>query len=337
MSHTPKDRGSGILLPVSSLGGFGPAAYRFIDFLKAAGLKYWQVLPLNPPDACGSPYNSPDSLSIDPAYGSLADWLKLKRYAHHQEIKIIGDLPFFVASGSREYQANQKYFLKDQLSGVPPDNFSSRGQLWGHPQYNWEVMEKDGFGFFLARLRYAFKLFDIVRLDHFRGYHAVWSVPAGKRTAAAGRWVEVPGEKLCKIIRARYPSKLVIAEDLGHVTALVEKLRRQFGFLATRVLVFCPRHIPQNSVLYTSVHDSDTVVGVTGKKDAHWQYIARGMKSKAVIFIAPMQDVLGLGSKARFNRPGTKTGNWRWKLKMSLLTADLADILRQLTKETGRY
>lgn len=336
MSHTPKDRGSGILLPVSSLGGFGPAAYRFVNFLKAAGQKYWQVLPLNPRDGCNSPYNSPNSLTIDPAYGSLAAWAKLKKYAHRQGIKIIGDLPFFVAWGSKEYQANQRYFLKGQLSGVPPDNFSPRGQLWGHPQYNWETLEKDGFNSFLDRLGYALKLFDIVRLDHFRGYHAVWSIPVGRRTAAAGRWVEVPGEKLFKMVRAKYPGKILIAEDLGHMTTQVDKLRRRFGFLATRVLIFHPRRIIKNCILYTSVHDSDTVVGTTKKEGSHWKYMARGMKSQAAIFIAPMQDVLGLGSKARFNRPGTKRGNWRWRLEMSLLTPDLAEKLKTLTKETGR-
>lgn len=336
MSHTPKDRGSGILLPVSSLGGFSPAAYRFIDFLKAAGQKYWQVLPLNPRDACGSPYNSPDSLAIDPAYGSMTDWFKLKKYANHQGIKIIGDLPFFVARGSREYIANQKYFLAGFFSGAPPDNFSPKGQFWGHPQYDWRAMEGDGFNFFLTRLGYALKLFDIVRLDHFRGYHAVWMIPGGKRTAVSGQWAETPGEKLFKIVREKYPAKLIIAEDLGHITTQVEKLRRRFGFLATRVLVFHPRRIIENCVLYTSVHDSDTVVGTTKKPDSHWKYMARGMKSKAAIFIAPMQDVLGLGSRARFNRPGTKKGNWQWQLEMSLLTDDLAEKLKTLTKETGR-
>ena len=304
--------GKGVLLPVSSLphGRFSEGR-KFVDWLVSQNYKYWEVLPLNPRDEFGSPYNSPSSLTIDPKYGSKKEWLALKNYANSYGVKIIGDLPFFASAGSREYQNNKQYFLTDQLSGASPDYYSKKGQLWGHPQYNWEVLEKDNFQFFFKRLKIALKLYDLVRLDHFRGYHAVWSVPKKYKSAKRGKWVKVPGEKLFKLLRKKYPKQIFIAENLGHIIPAVEKLRQKFKFLGSAVIQFGENN-SEDLVYYTSNHDSETLVGRFGKESL--KYLAKVLDAPAAIKIIPMWDVLGLGNEARFNKPGTKKGNWKWKL-----------------------
>lgn len=306
----------GVLLPVSSLphGRFAEGK-KFVDWLVKNGYKYWEVLPLNPQDDFGSPYNSSSSLTIDPKYGTKVKWLALKKYANSRGIKIIGDLPFFVSAGSIEYQTNKQYFLEGQISGAPPDYYSKKGQLWGHPQYNWEVLEKDNFRFFFKRLKNALGLYDIVRLDHFRGYHAVWSIPSSKRTAVNGKWTKVPGDKLFKLLRRKYPKQIFIAEDLGHITPAVEDLRQKFKFLGSAVIQFGENN-NEDLVYYTSNHDSQTLVGHYGKKLAP-KYLQKVLNSSAAIKIIPMWDILGLGNEARFNKPGTNKNNWKWRLPPS--------------------
>lgn len=304
----------GVLLPVSCLAGFGDKAYRFVDWMSQNHYHFWEVLPLNPRDDCGSPYNSHSSLTIDPNYGTLKQWLKLKKYANDRKIKIIGDLPFFVSKNSIEYQKYKKFFLTDQFSGAPPDYYTKKGQFWGHPQYNWEALEKDNFRFFFQRLEIARGLFDIVRLDHFRGYHAVWSIPKKYHSGRKGQWVLVPGEKLFKILRQKYPGEIFIAENLGHMTPGVEDLRQKFGFLGSAIIQFGENNA-KDIVYYTSNHDSETLAGRFGKNAP--KYLQKVLESPAKIKIIPMWDLLGLGNKARFNKPGTKKGNWQWKLPVN--------------------
>lgn len=311
--------GFGVLLPVSSLDGFGKKAYKFVDYLAKWDQQYWQVLPICPRDFHNSPYNSPASMEIDPEYGTKAQWLALKKYANRKGIQIIGDLSFFVGKGSKECLENIDLFLTDRFSGVPPDSFNRRyGQFWGQYQYNWEKLEETGFKFFLNRFKSAIELYDIVRLDHFRGYEAVWSIPKKYRSGRRGKWVKVPGEKLFKTAQKQLGKLPFIAEDLGVITPPVEELRKKFNFLGTRVVQF-GKLTEKDVVYYTSTHDSPTLVGFCGKKRAR-KLIARVASSIAQIKITTVQDLLLLDNKARINRPGSVHDNWGWKLNLDLLS-----------------
>lgn len=310
--------GFGVLLPVSSLGGFGKSAYQFVDFLSKWHQNYWQVLPLCPRDWHGSPYNSPASMEIDSEYGSKAQWVALKKYANEKGIKIIGDLPFFVALNSPEYRANKELFLSDQFSGVPPDAFNRRyGQYWGQPQYNWEKLAQMGYKFQLDRFRYVLELFDVVRLDHFRGYEAVWSIPKKYKSGRKGKWVKVPGSELFKTATQTFGKLPFIAEDLGFITEEVNQLRKEFGFYGTRVAHWA-KTVENDVVYYTSTHDTPTLVGKMGKRKAQ-KVISWVRNSQAGIKIILMGDLLGLDNRARINRPGRVRDNWRWKLDPNLL------------------
>lgn len=302
---------TGVLLPISSLpsGNFADG-HRFVDYLVKNGHRYWQVLPLCPRDDFGSPYNSLDSTAIDAKYGTERDWWRLKDYANTRGIKIIGDLPYFISR-----QEGEGLFLPKLFSGAPPDVYSKRGQFWGHPVYDWGARFSANLGNFVKRLGVACRFFDIVRLDHFRGYAAVWVVLWPKRTGRRGFWLKVPGEKILSAVRKVYPDKVFIAEDLGVITSDVEALRKKFHFLSSKVMLWHkPEEVKNDCVLYTSVHDSNTVAGFTRSRTAAQKFIEEGKRSGAKIFIMAMQDILNLGSGARLNRPGTLRGNWQWKL-----------------------
>lgn len=312
--------GRGILMPVSSVNGFGRDAHKFIDFLARNHWNYWQVLPICPRDFHGSPYNSPASMEIDSEYGTKKQWLELKKYANKNGIQIIGDLSFFVGKSSKECLLNIELFLTDKFSGVPPDSYNRRnGQYWGHYQYNWEKLEQTDFKFFLNRFQCALELYDVIRLDHFRGYEAVWSIPAGYKSGRKGKWVKVPGEKLFKTAQLKFGKLPFIAEDLGVITPAVEALRKQFHFLGTRVIQF-GRTKESDVILYTSTHDTPTLVGFSGGKKKGKKLMDKVFCSEAYIKMTTVADLLLLDNKARINRPGSVKDNWKWKLDIKLLS-----------------
>jgi 4-alpha-glucanotransferase len=308
-------------------------------------------------------------------------WSALRGYCHKHGIKIIGDFPIFVAHDSADVWKNPEQFKLDAngkplvVAGVPPDYFSSTGQLWGNPLYNWERMQADGFKWWIARVRATFAMVDIARVDHFRGFAACWEIPAGDKTAERGRWVEAPGRELFQSIRQALGELPIIAEDLGVITPDVNALRDELGFPGMRVLQFgfggdpqtsvdLPHNYVRNVVAYTGTHDTDTAAGwfnsVPGEgsmrtateideqrrfclqylnttgAEIHWDFIRAVWASVADRAIAPLQDVLGLGSEARMNLPNSTAGNWAWRYEPGVLTMDLASQLRELNHLYGR-
>src|SRR5687767_6621062 len=497
-------RTSGILLHPTSLpgpfgiGDLGPQAYKFVDFLVAAGQKLWQVLPLGPTGYGDSPYAcysafagntlliSPEQLVVEglldaaPAgvsertkidfgeahklkedvlrrayerytkttdtalrsafetfaqqhahwledyalfralkdsHGGIAwnewepalvrrspaalesareelrveveahmfyqflffrQWFALKSYCNKHGIKVIGDLPIFVAQDSADVWTNPDQFKLDKngkplvVAGVPPDYFSTTGQLWGNPLYNWERMQADGFAWWIERVRATLTVVDIARVDHFRGFAASWEIPGGDKTAERGQWVETPGKELFTAIRDALGRLPLIAEDLGVITPDVIALREEFGFPGMRILQFgfgsdsknidLPHNYVPNVVAYTGTHDNDTTVGwfhsVAGEgstrtakqieserkfcmdylnshgKEIHWDFIRGVLASVANTAIVPLQDLLGLGTEARMNLPNSTEGNWAWRFKA--LDPDLALRLKELSDLYGR-
>lgn len=483
-------RSSGILFPISSLpspygiGTFGKAAYEFADFLKAAGQKYWQVLPLGPTSYGDSPYQSfstnagnPYFIDLDmliedglltkedvkkekwgtnPRYvdygqiyisrfkvlekakergykslineiGAFVDdnpwvenyalfmalkkhfnmiswqewpeedirlhdkdavlkykmelsddmefyifiqylffkqWDKLKKYINDLGIEIIGDLPIYVALDSCDVWAEPQFFSLDdknypvEVAGVPPDYFSADGQLWGNPCYNWDAMKKDGYRWWLRRIEGAIKLYDVLRIDHFRGFDEYWAVPAGESTARNGQWKPGPGMDLVGLLSSTFPKTEFIAEDLGQPSPTVVKLLNDSKWPGMKVLEFAfdsgeannyqPHTYDKNCICYTGTHDNATVMewyqtakkadrkyakeylGISRFEKFNWGMIRGGMSSVAVLFVAQMQDYLGLGKFNRINIPGTKSGNWQWRLLKNELSDELAEKILQL-------
>ncbi len=472
-------RRSGVLLHISSLPGpfgigtFGREAYQFIDFLKEAGFKSWQVLPFTIPDACNSPYKSISAfggnpLFIDPAalfdqglitaaelaecqvgspyrvdydavyaqrerlfeaafsrmnealsarleqfkkeqfwledfalYTALAqesgkDWLHweaplknrepaalkeaekrlanemektvflqylfytqwqaVHAYAREQGIEIIGDMPIYVSLESADVWSNQNLFDLDEkgfpaaVAGVPPDYFSEDGQCWGNPLYDWDAMEKDGYGWWIRRIQSAAALFDRIRIDHFRGFSDYWAVPAEAKTAKEGAWREGPGMKFFNTLFQAVPKETLIAEDLGVRDERLEALLEETGLPGMRVLQFAflsrddgmhlPHHYPRNTVAYTGTHDNNTLLGylweVTPEVRQYcldychytgYTWKDGGAKNPAIravlqtlwgspadTVILPVQDLLGYGSDCKMNRPGVAKGNWEYRL-----------------------
>jgi 4-alpha-glucanotransferase len=292
-------------------------------------------------------------------------WSALRTYADERGVRIIGDLPIFVAYDSADAWANPELFYFDDhgrptaVAGVPPDYFSPTGQLWGNPIYRWDVMAQAGYTWWIERFRAAFRLVDIVRLDHFRGFQTYWEVPAGEETAVNGRWVEGPGEALFSAVRAALGDVPIIAEDLGVITPEVEALRDGLGFPGMRVLQFAfggpashpylpHNHVP-HCVVYTGTHDNDTTVGwyrsappevqdhvrrylARDGHDVAWDMIRAALSSVAEMAIVPMQDVLALGSEARMNTPGQASGNWAWRLRWEQLDPWIAPRLAEMTR-----
>ena len=373
-------------------------AYRFVEWLAEAGQAWWQVLPLGPPEGItGSPYMSPSAFAGSPALladpeapvspaeadafrarnaywiddwvaygGSLADqvrfereWQALRAHAANLGVRIFGDMPIYVASGSADHAAHPKLFQEGFVAGVPPDSFAKTGQLWGNPLYDWTAMRADGYRWWIERFRRAFDLVDLTRVDHFRGFVAYWAVPAGNTTAVEGKWRRGPGADLFHAIEHELGPLPVVAEDLGVITEPVVRLRHELGYPGMVVLQFglgrdrSNPHLPANhdehSVAYTGTHDNDTTRGwweslseadrawsELDPADPAWSLIAETWSSRAALAIAPLQDVLDLGNEARMNLPGTEHGNWQWRFSPGDLTSERAERLRALTASSRR-
>lgn len=485
-------RSSGILMHMSSLpsnygiGTMGKCAYDFIDFLKAAGQKYWQLLPLGPTSYGDSPYSSfstfagnPYFIDLDmliedgllekedlkginwgndPArvdYGSIfqsrfkilrlafhrgrepmreqvaafrrenAGWLenyalfmavkahfnmvswtewkdegirlhrteavesysrelkeeidfyvfmqflffrqwdKLRAYAKKQGIQFIGDIPIYVAMDSADVWSDPQYFMLDrdnvptEVAGVPPDAFTADGQLWGNPLYNWDKMKSDGYGWWIRRIDGAKKLYDVIRIDHFRGFDSYWAVPWGAKTAKEGCWRPGPGMSLVGVLGSWFHDLSFIAEDLGYITPSVRKLVEDSGFPGMKILEFAfdahgesdylPHRCDKNSVCYMGTHDNDTVAGWLKTTDEEnldfarrymhigddegwsWGLIRTGMATASNLFVVQMQDVLELPAGCRMNTPGTSSGNWQWRMLPGSLSDELAEKLLEYT------
>ncbi len=485
-------RSSGILMPMSSLpspygiGTMGKAAYQFIDFLKAAGQKYWQLLPLGPTSYGDSPYASPSSFAGNPYYidldmlvkdgllkkeditsedwgsdpsrtdygkiyqgrykvlhkafmngrAKMADkiaafrwensrwvenyalymslkgkfnnaswtewpddirmrrldtvaryavelkedidfwifiqylffrqWYKLKAYAAKKGIGFIGDVPIYVAMDSADIWSEPQYFQLDEnlrakeVSGCPPDDFNDDGQLWGNPLYNYDRMREDGFGWWIRRIEGISRLYDVIRIDHFRGFESYWAVPAGEKTARNGVWRKGPGMDLVGVLTSWFSNITFIAEDLGYTTPEVKKLLSDSGLPGMKVLEFAfyskgesdhlPHCCPFNSTMYIGTHDNDTVKGwlkatkradkefarkyIHLTEDEGWCYglIRAGMASPSNLFVMQMQDVLELPADCRMNTPGIPMGNWSWRMLPDAITPDIAKRLAELVK-----
>ena len=489
-------RSSGILFPIFSLpsrggiGTFGREAYEFIDFLSAAGQRYWQLLPLGPTSYGDSPYQSfsayagnpyfidptllmedgllteaeiaahtpPDGPTVDyaaiyetrftllgiaanrglarneaefsrfcakntswlpdyalfmalKAHFGMRAWSKwedddirfrrpaalaayraslareitknyyiqylffrqyeaLRAYANQKGVKLMGDLPIYVAMDSADVWAQPQSFLLDEnllpiaVSGVPPDDFSATGQRWGNPLYRWEDMRKDGYTWWRARIRGARKLYDAIRIDHFRGFSSYWSVDAKETHATHGVWVQGPGLELIRALREAAAGMEIIAEDLGYLDEKVHTLLRESGFPGMKVLEFAfdsrepgnylPHTYPENCVCYVGTHDNAPIMawrheaapedvrfaeeylGLNDGEGFNLGMIRGGMSSVAVLFVAQMQDWLGLGAQARTNTPSTLGNNWKWRMEKGALTPELAKKIRRMTYIYGR-
>ena len=491
-------RASGILMPVFSLpsrygiGSFSKSAYQFVDMLKKAGQKYWQILPLCPTSYGDSPYQSfstyagnPYFIDLDQLieeklltrkecqacdfgddpqdidYGKLYEsrfkllrkayeranvgedqefeayrrenawwlddyalfmavkdrfdgvawnewaedirlrwsnamdyyrrelyyeiefysylqfvfmkqWKKLKNYANINGIEIIGDIPIYVAFDSADAWANPELFQFDSenlptaVAGCPPDGFSAVGQLWGNPLYRWDYHRETGFDWWIRRIAYCSELYDVVRIDHFRGFDEYYSIPYGDTTARNGHWEKGPGIALFEAAKNRLGELNIIAEDLGYITDSVKKLVADSGFPGMKVLEFAfdsreksdylPYTYEKNSVVYTGTHDNETIAGwyagldksdlkmctdymnidrIPGK-EYHWDFIRLAMLSVSDLCVIPIQDYLGLDNRARINHPSTLGTNWRWRLAKGQLSASLLKEIREMTRISGR-
>ena len=491
-------RSSGILLPVASLpgkygiGAFSKEAYKFIDFLKAAGQNYWQILPLGPTGYGDSPYQSFSTFAGNPYFidldtlieegllkksevnkydwgnnGSYIDyekiwlsrfkvlkiayersevekksaykkyikenafwlddyalymavknkfggvsfiewdedirrrnpeaiakyqkelkseigfykfqqfkfneqWNKLKAYANKNGVKIVGDIPIYVAFDSADTWANPELFKFDKnglptgVAGCPPDGFSATGQLWGNPLYNWKYHKKTGYAWWVERIRNCYKLYDVIRIDHFRGFDEYYNIPYGDPTAEFGNWEKGPGIDLFKTLKRELGEIDVIAEDLGFLTDSVLKLVKDTGYPGMKVLQFAfdsredsdylPHNYTPNSVVYTGTHDNNTIQGWykelskrdknfalrylnnsnSDESEIHWDYIRLALGSVSKLCVIPIQDYLGLGAEARINTPATLGTNWKWRLSEKALTKSLAKKIYDITKLYAR-
>ncbi len=402
-------RSSGIQLHLTSLPGgkLGPEAYRFADWLAAAGQSWWQLLPLNPPDRYRSPYKARSAFAAwsglleNPrapvskeqelefrernAYwigdwerlvgrGAVADqvrfdreWGTLRRYCEERGIRLLGDVAIYVAPDSADHVAHPELFRDGLVAGAPPDAFSDTGQLWGNPLYDWPALRRHGYRWWVERMRRTLSLFDVARIDHFRGFVAYWAVPAGSPTAIAGEWKRGPGRAVFDAV-GRSVGLPFVAEDLGRITPPVERLRDSLGLPGMLVLQFGfepgePRSVHRLSnhvehrFVYTGTHDHDTArgfvesldparravfeaeldaLGVVERREPWWGLIRLAYSSPARVAMLQAQDVLGLGSEARMNDPTRSSGQWRWRLERGALTAKLARRLRGLAEEAGR-
>lgn len=403
-------RGSGVQLHITSLPGgrLGREAYKFIDWLAAAGQSWWQVLPLGPPDRYGSPYKSSSAfaawrgLLASPrapvsaaeisefrerqrfwigewerfaGRGAVADqvrfdreWAALRAYGIERGVRIMGDVAIYVSPGSADQRANPQLFLNGYVAGAPPDDYAAHGQLWGNPLYDWPALQRRGYRWWVQRVHRTLELFDLARIDHFRGFVAYWAVPAGARTAIAGTWRRGPGSALFNALARSLGSDLpLIAEDLGVITPAVARLRDELSLPGMLVVQFGfdprrPRsphrfenHV-EHRVVYASTHDQDTTRGWLdslplerrafvdselarlgfAEREPWWGVIRLAWSSPARMAIVQAQDVLGLGSEARMNQPTRARGSWRWQMRRGALTAALAERLRAVTEEAGR-
>lgn len=374
-------------------------ALRFVDWLSAAGQSWWQVLPLGPPDHTGSPYSSASAFAAHAGYlaapaarvteterrayrarnafwiedwiahageGAIDDqvrfdreWSALRTYARGRGVRLIGDLPIFVAARGADHRQHPELFLSGVIAGVPPDAFSADGQRWGSPLYDWPALRSRGYRWWIERFRRQLALLDLIRVDHFRGFVASWEIAATEKTARRGRWRRGPGDAVFRAAERELGRLPLIAEDLGVITEPVDRLRERLGLPGMRVLQFAfdggranphrPERHPRRSVVYTGTHDNDTTTGwwrsldgearersgLAGAEPA-WELIEMAWGSRADLAIAPVQDILGLGSEARVNHPGRSAGNWHWRLERRALTAALARRLALVTRRSRR-
>lgn len=403
-------RASGVQLHITSLPGgrLGPEAYKFLDWLAAAGQSWWQVLPLGPPDRYRSPYKSRSAFAAwhglledsrapvsraeiadfrgrqqfwigdwerFSASGAVADqvrfereWAALRAYGAERGVRIMGDVAIYVSPGSADHRAHPRMFQAGYVAGAPPDAYATEGQLWGNPLYDWPALQRRRYRWWVERVRRTLELFDLARIDHFRGFVAYWAVPAGAPNAIVGAWRRGPGQALFGALERSLGSGLpLVAEDLGVITPAVERLRDAVGLPGMLVTQFGldPKqlrspHRPQNHVanrvVYTGTHDQDTARGWLEGLPAEWRafvdselarlgfserqpwwgLIRLAFSSPAFLAMIPAQDVLGLGSEARMNDPSRAGGSWRWQMRSGALTPALARRLREVTEEAGR-
>lgn len=406
---TELPRSSGVQLHVTSLPGgrLGRDAYRFVDWLNAAGQTWWQVLPLGPPDRYRSPYKARsafaawEGLLADPrapvtaaeisefrgregfwavdwerfaGRGALADqvrfereWSALRSYAASAGVRLFGDVAIYVAPGSADHRSHPEIFRSGLVAGAPPDAYSSVGQLWGNPLYDWPALRRRRYRWWIQRLRRTTSLFDLARIDHFRGFVSYWAVPDGARNAASGRWQRGPGRAVFEAAVGELGPLPMVAEDLGVITPAVGRLRDSLGFPGMVVLQFGfdpsqPRSVHRfenhevRRIVYTGTHDHDTArgwyasldpsarslvdttvarVGVA-EREPWWSLIRLALASPAEVAMMQAQDILGLGSEARMNAPGRAANSWRWRMEAGALKPAMARRLREATEAAGR-
>lgn len=297
-------------------------------------------------------------------------WMRLKKYANEKGILIIGDIPIYVAFDSADTWAAPELFQLDDtctpvaVAGCPPDAFSATGQLWGNPLYRWDYHKETGYTWWMRRIAHCYELYDVVRIDHFRGFDEYYAIPYGDPTAEYGKWEKGPGYDLFKVMKEKIGNKAVIAEDLGFLTSSVMKLVKKTGYPGMKILQFAfdsreesdylPHNYIQNSVVYTGTHDNDTTLGwlntikkkdkgfakrylgIRSDKDIQWEFIRAALASVSDTAIIPMQDYLGLGSEARINTPSTLGDNWKWRMTEGQLRDDLAEKIYRMSKMYGR-
>lgn len=299
-------------------------------------------------------------------------WGKLKAYANEKGISIVGDIPIYVALDSADTWSNQKLFQLDEqknpiaVAGCPPDSFSEDGQLWGNPLYDWQYHKSTDYKWWISRIKYSFDLYDIVRIDHFRGFDEYFSIPYGDKTAVGGTWKKGPGIELFKFLNDELGDVEIIAEDLGFLTDTVKKLLKDTGYPGMKILQFAfdsreesdylPHNYDKNCVVYTGTHDNNTIVGWFDEINEHdkkmcidyindnsidnkfinWDMICLAMRSVADTCVIPVQDLLGLGQLARINTPSTLGDNWKWRMTKGCFSKELIKKLRRLTKIYGR-
>ena len=308
-------------------------------------------------------------------YKFFSQWRRLKAYANEKGIRIIGDIPIYVAMDSADAWAHPELFQLDEnnvptaVAGCPPDGFSADGQLWGNPLYRWDYHQNTGYGWWMSRMWYCFQLYDVVRIDHFRGFDEYYSIPFGAENAKDGHWEKGPGIDLFRCMEQRLGRHQVIAEDLGYVTDSVRKLVRESGFPGMKVLEFAfdsrdsgsandylPHNYIENSVAYTGTHDNETITGWfksitkeerqmardylcdqhTPAKELYKSFIALVMRSNSRMCIVPMQDYMGLDNRCRMNQPSTLGKNWKWRLVKGELSEELQEEILAVTKRYGR-
>lgn len=303
-------------------------------------------------------------------YLFFTQWYALKAYANKKGIEIVGDIPIYVAFDGADAWANPELFQLDEenvpvaVAGCPPDAFSATGQLWGNPLYKWDYHEKTGFAWWIRRMAHCFALYDVVRIDHFRGFDEYWAIPYGDETAEFGRWEKGPGYALFEAMKKALGNRPVIAEDLGFLTPSVLKLVKKTGYPGMKILQFAfdsreesdylPHNYPTNCVVYTGTHDNDTVngwipamsrrdlafakkyIGVKRKEDICKSLVRMALASVADTAIIPIQDYLELGSEARINTPSTLGDNWKWRVSADACTKELAAHMDELAHIYGR-
>lgn len=306
-------------------------------------------------------------------YQFMHQWQSLKKYANEKGIRIIGDIPIYVAFDGADSWAHPELFQFDKenkpeaIAGCPPDAFSATGQMWGNPLYRWEYHRKTGYDWWLKRMTYSFKIYDMVRIDHFRGFDEYWSIPYGDETAQNGHWEKGPGLELFQAMKDRFGDPDIIAEDLGLLTPSVYQLLEDTEFPGMKVLEFAfddshdstylPHKFEKNCVVYTGTHDNTTLQDWyaqltpsvkeftkdylgnehTPQGEVHWDFIRLALGSVARLAVVPVQDYLGLGAWARVNEPGTVGKNWKWRMTKGQLTPELLEKIAKMARTYGRW